>query len=132
MCDGHNDNYFRLSCEYYLRNISLDGTTKIMKRKCIEKGYRGFNLIWVSSDEIGDSFGSNFCVFPRDRYYMTLDDLSDSIKDEDNVKYMVKGHMIYDKLKEMLSDPNYDNNKELIFLFMAECGHYHVFIQSVD
>lgn len=114
--------YFRAACDYYLRTISLDGALGIMKKKCQAKGYDGVNVIFVKNDELGDTFCPDFCLLPRDRYYMTVEELKTEITGldltpefEDHVRNSIKESK---------------KSGSLVFVMIYQKGSVELFISS--
>lgn len=113
---GYSNEYFSESCKYYLTIVKLDGTLNMMKEKIHIKGYKGVNIIYAKTDEIGNTFTPHFHMLPKDRYYVKFDDITTVASGVDT------SCPFFDQVKKDIE--GHDMEKETAFLFLGECGHY--------
>lgn len=120
---GQSEEYFERCAKYYLRSIGTS-CKKIIREKNIAKGFKGVNIIPYHPEEIGDAITPNYAELPRDRYYVSYQDISSVLIGVD-----MEENFFTDFVAKAIE--NYDMQKELVFLIVGLCGHYECFISSV-
>lgn len=70
----HPDAYFTSCARYYIQSLSMN-VRRIIQKKNMTAGFKGVNIVPFRPTEIGDAITPNYAELPRDRYYMTYEDI---------------------------------------------------------
>lgn len=125
--DDVNATSFRNACDYYvsmINNFPGSDLGRIIIARCRSFGFRGYNVVEVPIEELGEGFTTNTSYGARQACFMSYESLIKSLNPNDS------NHAVIKFLKDKCDDYNPDQ-EALYYFVLTGASHFEAYVYLI-